>query len=421
MNDQDSDASAGSASRQDGARANPVLAFGTVLIALVLFAVHLLETLANPRLGFLVTWSVAGLVCSLLVLTGVWRGHALAYRFGVVLAPIGSALFLLSSLLFVEELGVGWVPTLGIVALGVFTPIAWVRGSVKRVFGLVCPQCRSLRIGAESFTFYERRCWACGTVFRPDGTILRVGPGPAPPAPSGVTAAALDMAAPDIPSTPPTSPSYAIPLGPGVPQALQGPAYVYTFEPGTPGKVRDHTWFIVFSSLVLGMGLIMYMIAFAQGILEAQRGISPDPRASDLELIGGMFACGGMAGVIIMLIYWLVWVYKVHKEMRVYTNFGYAISPGKALGFCFIPLFNIFWRIYMPYKLAEGVRQYLGHRSRVFDPGSVLAFYILALVPGSCVLGLDLLFTGLGMREVQKGLNVLWTEGSPWVSSVPPE
>ena len=419
MDGQEPKTSTDPTSDQATARANPVLPFGTVLVALALFVAHLAETLANPGLAFLVAWSIAGLVCSMLVLVGVCRGHALAYCFGVVLAPIGSALLLFNSLLFFDELGAGWVPTLGIVALGMITPIAWARGSVKRVFGLTCPQCHSLQIGAQSFTFYKRWCWSCGTVFQADGTILRMGPGANPqPTPTGA-GTAPHTGTPQMPSFPPASARYPAPPGVAMPGAPQGPPCAWAFVPGQRGRVMKHTWFIVLSTLVLGITLIMLMTALAEDLEEVQQGPYADRSISALDLISSMFICVGMPALLLLSIYWLIWVYRVHKEMRIYTNYGYGISPGLALGLCFIPLFNIFWRIYMPYRLAVGVRQYLGNRRGAFEPGAVLAFYGLALVPGSCVPGLNVLLIGLGMREIQKGLNMLWTEGPPLPTAMP--
>jgi len=45
-------------------------------------------------------------------------------------------------------------------------------------------------------------------------------------------------------------------------------------------------------------------------------------------------------------IYGLVWLYKIHDEMLNHTG-DQSISPGKAIGFLFIPIFNIFWVFYI--------------------------------------------------------------------------
>ena len=49
-------------------------------------------------------------------------------------------------------------------------------------------------------------------------------------------------------------------------------------------------------------------------------------------------------------IYGLVWIYKIHNEMLNHTG-NKSISPGKAIGFMFIPIFNIFWGIYMMFHV----------------------------------------------------------------------
>jgi len=53
-----------------------------------------------------------------------------------------------------------------------------------------------------------------------------------------------------------------------------------------------------------------------------------------------------LLGLITFGIYTLVWLYKIHNEMFNYTG-DKSINPGKAIGLLFIPVFNIFWGIYL--------------------------------------------------------------------------
>ena len=48
------------------------------------------------------------------------------------------------------------------------------------------------------------------------------------------------------------------------------------------------------------------------------------------------------------IIYWCVCVYKLHKILLVMTDRHYPISPGRAVGFGFIPFFNWYWDFKWP-------------------------------------------------------------------------
>lgn len=50
-------------------------------------------------------------------------------------------------------------------------------------------------------------------------------------------------------------------------------------------------------------------------------------------------------------IYWLVWMYKILEEMRQHADNPKITSGGSAVGFLFIPLFHIFWLIYLWFRL----------------------------------------------------------------------
>ncbi len=42
-------------------------------------------------------------------------------------------------------------------------------------------------------------------------------------------------------------------------------------------------------------------------------------------------------------IYWLYWLYRTYKEVRAHAPGATSVSPGRAVGFLFIPLFNLYW------------------------------------------------------------------------------
>src|SRR6185437_11535557 len=138
---------------------------------------------------------------------------------------------------------------------------------------------------------------------------------------------------------------------------------------------------------------------------------APAPAPGQLAAVAatGALSCFSQLALIGMAIYWLVWVGTIHSELYAFNAAEFPTSPGMAVGFCFIPFFNLYWVPSMMYKAANGIDRHLGG-SRI-SPTQVMVFHILAIVPGCC-LGLGLIFYALAMMEVQKGLNELWTRHS---------
>jgi len=360
-----------------------------------------------------------GVAASILAIIGIARRHGLTYRFGIAFGPIGAAWTLVGALTGLRHLDTNLMVTIGAVALlGIATPILWTRRGVKCFFGLRCPECGEFRIGAESFTFFERRCLTCNTVFRADGTILRSARGsirpsaaswPSQPLAAGSPGAGGQIAAAaqgvsDTPqqviaATPPTSPGS---LG-GIPvQSYAGSPSLFS---GPPGVERKTIWYIVCAAIVVFMSLLALLIEFnqaRQNLAGSPSGqTSPQPLAIAVTILH-------LLGLIALLIYWVVWVGIIHGEMRRFTGYGYRVSPAKAVGFCFIPFLNLYWVVYMPYEMARTLPRYLGNRRGSDRSASVLVFQLLALVLGFFVPGLRVLFVGLAMHAIQSVLNDLW-------------
>ena len=118
-----------------------------------------------------------------------------------------------------------------------------------------------------------------------------------------------------------------------------------------------------------------------------------------------------------MFIYYTVWVYKIHEEMRCFTDGQYPISPGKACGYCWIPFYNLYWLVHMPWVLSEEINSYLDQRSEPVNSGGVMTLGILAFIPGAFIGGLSLVFRGWTMNLIQNGLNSLWLNQSDRTST----
>ena len=60
--------------------------------------------------------------------------------------------------------------------------------------------------------------------------------------------------------------------------------------------------------------------------------------------------------------YWFVCVYRYHKILAAIPRYVHPISPAKAVGFHFIPFFNIYWVFAWPSAIADFVNARLGAR-----------------------------------------------------------
>jgi len=59
-------------------------------------------------------------------------------------------------------------------------------------------------------------------------------------------------------------------------------------------------------------------------------------------------------------VYWFVCVFQYHKILAAVPNYTHPISPGKAVGFHFIPGYNVYWIFRWPIAIAEFVNNRLG-------------------------------------------------------------
>ena len=94
--------------------------------------------------------------------------------------------------------------------------------------------------------------------------------------------------------------------------------------------------------------------------------------------------------------YWLFCVYRIHAMLKEATKSAYPISPAKAVGFLFIPLFQYYWA----YKWPKQVAKFVNSRSpaspmRETLPGAVLASGVLltGFVPYFSIIHLVVIFS----------------------------
>jgi hypothetical protein len=59
--------------------------------------------------------------------------------------------------------------------------------------------------------------------------------------------------------------------------------------------------------------------------------------------------------IFIGFVYWLVCVYKYHVVMQHIPGWTHPISPARAVGFHFIPIYNLYWVFKWPQEIARFV------------------------------------------------------------------
>jgi len=92
-------------------------------------------------------------------------------------------------------------------------------------------------------------------------------------------------------------------------------------------------------------------------------------------------------------VYWLVCVYRYHKILASIPGWKHPISPGKAVGFHFIPFFNAVWVFLWPTAVAAFVQSRLKTpRMRGWVVGLGILASILCQVLLDAAFGVALLF-----------------------------
>jgi hypothetical protein len=68
-------------------------------------------------------------------------------------------------------------------------------------------------------------------------------------------------------------------------------------------------------------------------------------------------------------IYWFICVYQMHKVLAELTNSAYPITPVAAVGYHFIPLYNVYWIFKWPAEIAKFVNTHLGRKAAFTGTG----------------------------------------------------
>ena len=179
------------------------------------------------------------------------------------------------------------------------------------------------------------------------------------------------------------------------------------------GRTRDVQWYLICSFVILGLGILQLamQIAMHADIGSHISGIAPSLKGNFLPFTIASTDFIALIGWLALWICFTVWIYHVHEDMRQLTGGAYPISPSQACSFCYIPIFNLFWVVYAPYKLADAIDRQFGSSGTPTSPLSVLAYQIvqqISVFSCFCLFAPSPLFFALTMRSIQAGLNQLW-------------
>lgn len=180
----------------------------------------------------------------------------------------------------------------------------------------------------------------------------------------------------------PPAPGFGPSGAPGAPSAnpYAAPGAAPAWEPpvgGVPGAGMKWLYLAGWAGYYLfaiGGGVMTYLATASGGA-----GSDGAEMASMLPLIGVVFLVLAPIGS-------MVWLYKawttVPPDMR-YTDSGKWITPGTAVGYCFIPFYNLYWIFVANVGLCEAINRTLlarGGQPRA-PKGLAIAACIGQLVP----------------------------------------
>ena len=118
-------------------------------------------------------------------------------------------------------------------------------------------------------------------------------------------------------------------------------AEMLVHEPRLPVDVAS----LNFPNLAVGyvLAAVLFLIRF--GIF----GASTSGLRGVLALTTSLLALGGY-------VYWCICIYQIHKILWNMADNVYPISPGRAVGFTFIPFYNLYWMFKWPSEIIHFVR-----------------------------------------------------------------
>jgi len=115
-------------------------------------------------------------------------------------------------------------------------------------------------------------------------------------------------------------------------------------------------------------------------------------------------------------VYWFVCVYRYHKILAAVPRYVHPISPGKAVGFHFIPFFNLYWILHWPSAIADFVNARLRAplmRGAVLGLGAIAAILCQTFLDAALGIAFLFLATTYLDRFLRRALAATENESAP--------
>jgi hypothetical protein len=140
------------------------------------------------------------------------------------------------------------------------------------------------------------------------------------------------------------------------------------------------------------MAVVLLVVDFGEAIFDPSRA---DDISSPLWILSN----------IAFIAYWMFCIYQVHVVLREVSAGLYPISPGKALGFHFIPFFNLYWIFRWTSAVADFVNANSTVRmTRVWPGLGLLAGAIVTRFAGELGCAIDFTVMLYIVRKIGKAL-----------------
>ena len=207
-------------------------------------------------------------------------------------------------------------------------------------------------------------------------------------------------------STLETQPPALEPIAPPVEAAAKRPrpaTPLHAWQPHAPIRPRSVRAFWLLASLVVVLHLVIFYL-LSRNFLVRPLTDARDPEVILLRAIAAV----NLIASITALVLWLIWLNRTHRDMHRLTGGRYPISPDKAIGLSFVPLFNIYWSVHVPSQLCGELNHHL--RAAGLPEVSkriVKACHILGIVLFIPIPALTAILYAVSMSKIQGGLNRL--------------
>ena len=157
---------------------------------------------------------------------------------------------------------------------------------------------------------------------------------------------------------------------------------------------RLFAWLLGGGAVALLAGIAFILVTVG---IDGQKQRTTEEMASIAPaiMVGGLAYLAGGAAMVAAIVFQMILTYRAWEIVQ---DGAQRTTPGKAVGFMFIPLFNFYWFFVAKYGLAKDLNRFIethGIEARRASPGLGLACAIMMLLSAIPLIGLYALIPAL--------------------------